>query len=185
MSTPQPEKPAAKKPVAKKSPSTAAKKPAAKKPAAKKPAGAAPKQPAPKKSETEAVPAPMPAPLPSENHYASSVASGQPTSTAARINPLALWSMILGIVNLSIGWLIPLPIGIVGIVLGHIGLSQIKRTGENGRPYAIAGLVMGYVGLALAIILISIFGVWLLAMVLSGSGAMWDYAEFPTGMMNP
>ena len=31
------------------------------------------------------------------------------------------------------------------IVLGHISLSQIKRTGEEGRPMALAGLVLGYV----------------------------------------
>jgi len=43
-------------------------------------------------------------------------------------------------------------ISIVGIVLGHIALSQIKRTGEGGRGLAIAGLVIGYIGLVLGII---------------------------------
>lgn len=42
------------------------------------------------------------------------------------------------------------PIGwIVAVVTGHMGLSEIKKTGEPGRGMAIAGLVMGYVGLAL------------------------------------
>jgi peptidyl-prolyl cis-trans isomerase B (cyclophilin B) len=43
-------------------------------------------------------------------------------------------------------------ISIVGIILGHVALSQIKRTGENGRGLAIAGLVIGYVSLAIGII---------------------------------
>ncbi len=33
----------------------------------------------------------------------------------------------------------------LGIVFGHISLSQIKRSGEEGRGMAIAGLVIGYV----------------------------------------
>lgn len=50
-----------------------------------------------------------------------------------------------------------------GIVLGHLALPQIKRTGERGRPSAIAGLVIGYlltVALIILLILSSIFG-WL------------------------
>jgi peptidyl-prolyl cis-trans isomerase B (cyclophilin B) len=33
----------------------------------------------------------------------------------------------------------------LGIIFGHISLSQIKRTGEEGRGLAVAGLVIGYV----------------------------------------
>ena len=33
----------------------------------------------------------------------------------------------------------------LGIVLGYLSLSQIKRSGEDGRGLAIAGLVVGYV----------------------------------------
>jgi peptidyl-prolyl cis-trans isomerase B (cyclophilin B) len=33
----------------------------------------------------------------------------------------------------------------LGIIFGHIALSQIKRTGEEGRGLAIAGLIIGYV----------------------------------------
>ncbi len=33
----------------------------------------------------------------------------------------------------------------LGIVFGHLSLSQIKRSGEEGRGLAIAGLVIGYV----------------------------------------
>ena len=33
----------------------------------------------------------------------------------------------------------------LGIVFGHLSLSQIRRSGEEGRGLAIAGLVIGYV----------------------------------------
>jgi Domain of unknown function (DUF4190) len=34
----------------------------------------------------------------------------------------------------------------LGIIFGHISLSQIKRSGEDGRGLAIAGTVIGYIG---------------------------------------
>lgn len=40
----------------------------------------------------------------------------------------------------------------LGIVFGHISLSQLRRSGEQGRGIAIAGLVIGYVMTALAIV---------------------------------
>ena len=42
----------------------------------------------------------------------------------------------------------------LGIVFGHLSLSQIKRTGEEGRGLAIAGLVIGYVVTVLAIMVV-------------------------------
>ncbi|MEV0669960.1 peptidylprolyl isomerase [Mycobacterium sp. NPDC050441] len=40
----------------------------------------------------------------------------------------------------------------LGIVFGHISLSQLNRSGEQGRGIAIAGLVIGYVMTALALV---------------------------------
>jgi len=42
----------------------------------------------------------------------------------------------------------------LGIVLGHIALSQIRRRNEEGRGMAIAGLVIGYVHTALWLLVI-------------------------------
>jgi peptidyl-prolyl cis-trans isomerase B (cyclophilin B) len=42
----------------------------------------------------------------------------------------------------------------LGILFGHISLSQIKRSGEEGRGLAIAGLVIGYLVTALAVLVI-------------------------------
>lgn len=42
----------------------------------------------------------------------------------------------------------------LGIIFGHISLSQIKRTGEGGRGMAIGGLVIGYVSTVGALIVL-------------------------------
>lgn len=47
-------------------------------------------------------------------------------------------------------------ISLVGIICGHIALSQIKKTGERGRGFAIAGLIIGYAAIVLTIIFIII-----------------------------
>jgi hypothetical protein len=39
----------------------------------------------------------------------------------------------------------------LGVIFGHMALSQINRTGEGGRGLAVAGLVIGYVGCGLAL----------------------------------
>lgn len=36
---------------------------------------------------------------------------------------------------------------LAAVIMGHVALSQIKRTGEGGRGLAIAGLILGYLGL--------------------------------------
>ena len=45
----------------------------------------------------------------------------------------------------------------LGIVFGHIALSQIKRGGEEGRGLAIAGLVIGYVFTVMGIVFVVIW----------------------------
>lgn len=42
----------------------------------------------------------------------------------------------------------------IGNYFGHIGLSQINRTGEGGRGLALAGPILGHFGLAAWIVLI-------------------------------
>ncbi|EMY34945.1 peptidyl-prolyl cis-trans isomerase [Arthrobacter crystallopoietes BAB-32] len=74
--------------------------------------------------------------------------AGYPPAQPNRTNPLAIASLISSFF-----------ISILGIVLGHIALSQIKRTGEGGRGLAIAGLIIGYVSLVAGILIfISIMG---------------------------
>lgn len=45
----------------------------------------------------------------------------------------------------------------LAIVFGHIGLAQIRRTGEEGRGLAVAGLVIGYTALGLLVLWLLFF----------------------------
>ena len=102
------------------------------------------------------------------------------TPTAQPNNRMALTSLISGIVawvlwilllcfNLTIGFVfslatfglagicfgivgfLPVIPWIIGVVTGHLGISQIGGTGEGGKGMAIAGLIMGYLGLVLTL----------------------------------
>lgn len=65
----------------------------------------------------------------------------------SRTNTMSILALVFGVVG-----------SLLGIVFGHVALSQIKRTGEAGRGLAIAGLVVGYVQL----------GVWVLILIIAG-----------------
>lgn len=80
------------------------------------------------------------------------------TGAAARMNVLAIVSLVTSILGFSL----------VGIVTGHIGLSQIKKTGEDGRGLAIAGLVIGYLSIAALVLFILFFGAAFIAAAMSG-----------------
>ena len=57
-----------------------------------------------------------------------------------RTNPLAIAALVCGLF-----------IGPLGVIFGHIALSQIKRTGDEGKGLAIAGLSIGYLYTAITI----------------------------------
>ena len=111
------------------------------------------------------------------------------TSTAptAPTTQLSLWSMITGIAALTVGWVIPLPFGIAAVILGHIGLVQVKKTGEQGRTYAITGLVTGYVSIAIGIVVAILAVLFFSALFIGGMRyGTWDHMpDFGGGMMFP
>jgi uncharacterized protein YacL len=59
---------------------------------------------------------------------------------------------VLAIVSLVSAFFVSL----VAIITGHIALSQIRRTGEQGRGLAIAGLVIGYVSILVGVVVLII-----------------------------
>jgi hypothetical protein len=77
-------------------------------------------------------------------------ADDTPQWRAQQTNPLAIASMVCGMVALVLG-----PLAILAIVFGHIARRQVYRTGEGGRGMATAGLILGYlvlvVGTALTV----------------------------------
>lgn len=88
--------------------------------------------------------------------YPAAPAYGAPAG--AKTNTLAIVSLIASISGFII---LPFIGSIVGIITGHMSLSQIKRTGEGGRGMGLAGTIVGWVGLALAIIGTIIFFAWI------------------------
>jgi hypothetical protein len=94
--------------------------------------------------------------------------------------------MITGIASLTVGWVIPLPFGVAAVILGHIGMSQVKKTGEQGRTYALTGLVTGYVSIAIGIIAIVLITLFFGALLLAGLGyGFGNMPQFGGGMMFP
>jgi hypothetical protein len=89
-----------------------------------------------------------------------------------------------------IGFVAVFFIALAGIILGHVALGQIKRTGERGHGFALGAAILGYVFLAfqiIAIIAVVVFSVAGLAGVaLMGTGATQTVAQacsqFSTGM---
>lgn len=67
-------------------------------------------------------------------------------------NSLAVVALVCGIL-----------VAPLGILFGHLSLSQIKRTGEEGRGLAIAGLVVGYVLTALTIVVVVVGVLFMMA----------------------
>jgi len=45
-------------------------------------------------------------------------------------------------------------ISLAGIIMGHIALGQVKKTGERGRGFALAGTIIGYVSLVATILVL-------------------------------
>jgi uncharacterized membrane protein len=58
------------------------------------------------------------------------------TSAPAKLNTLAVVAVIFAFV-----------FSLVGVILGHVSLNQIKKNGERGRNWAIWALVLSYLGL--------------------------------------
>ncbi|MGO4593738.1 DUF4190 domain-containing protein [Leifsonia sp. 2TAF2] len=79
---------------------------------------------------------PQPLPPQQQPQYAQPYGSGQPGWNTMSI----------------VAFVATFFISIVGIILGFIALSQIKRTGEQGRGLALAAIIIGFVALALGII---------------------------------
>ncbi|HEU5223964.1 MAG TPA: DUF4190 domain-containing protein [Candidatus Lumbricidophila sp.] len=86
-------------------------------------------------------PAPPAPPAPQAPSYAPTPGAPQFAPAAPKTNTMA----IVAIITVWFG-------GLWGIIFGHIGLSQIKKSRENGRGLAVAALIIGYVGVILGAI---------------------------------
>lgn len=83
-------------------------------------------------------------------------------------NGLAIAAMIVSIVGLAaictygVGSILISP---VGAILGHVARRQIRERDEQGAGMAKAGIIMGWVGLALGLLVVAAFivFVWFMA----------------------
>lgn len=76
---------------------------------------------------------------------------GGPIVQAGQTEPLAIWSLVLGILSmLCCTFLI---VGAGAVVTGHLALSSLKKNPtRQGRGMAIAGLVMGYLSIVIGVL---------------------------------
>jgi peptidyl-prolyl cis-trans isomerase B (cyclophilin B) len=71
-------------------------------------------------------------------------------------NGLAIASLVLSLT----GFLAPLGVtGLLGVILGHIALSQIKKSNgfEQGRGLALTGVIVGYVCLGFSLLVLALY----------------------------
>jgi hypothetical protein len=75
--------------------------------------------------------------------------SGPPATmrpSQARTNVTAILALVFGVCG-----------SFLGVIFGHIALTQIERTGERGRKQALAGVILGYLGPAIFFIYLIFF----------------------------
>ncbi|MBX6748499.1 MAG: DUF4190 domain-containing protein [Micromonosporaceae bacterium] len=80
-------------------------------------------------------------------------------------NGLALTSMILSLVGLVT--CLAIPVSTVGAILGHIGLKQIRETGQDGETYAKVGIIVGWI--ATGLVLLGVLGFVLYIFVIAAA----------------
>jgi hypothetical protein len=87
-----------------------------------------------------------------------------PYPAQAVTNRFAIMALIFSLAGFVVGVLT-----IVGIILGHRSLSEIKRTGEGGKGAATAALIIGYLQLGGWVVLIGLYALFALAAGASNS----------------
>lgn len=109
-------------------------------------------------STQTAAPQYAPQPVPASNYAYSQ----QPT---APTEGLAIASLIVSLATLLFTGGV---LSFVGAILGHIALSNIKKTGKGGRGMAIAGIAVGWAASAF----------WIVAAVLIFAAASRGYGYY-------
>ena len=67
-----------------------------------------------------------------------------------RLNPAAVVAVVLSLV-----WFYGLA-SVTAVVLGHVSLRQIDRSGDRGRGLAVTALVIGYLGLVMTVVFLTL-----------------------------
>ncbi|MEW9548589.1 DUF4190 domain-containing protein [Nonomuraea sp. NPDC050783] len=105
--------------------------------------------------------------LPPSGGYGYNNPYGAPPPPSRPTNGMAVASLVLGIVGMISCGLT----SIVGVILGHIALNRIKRSGEEGQGLAVGGLVTSYVMIVINVLLLIWFGGMILSIIGLGAAA--------------
>lgn len=83
---------------------------------------------------------------------------GPPGPQGPRVNPLAIVSLVLGILSIPgcCCWFTSAPMAVAGLACGIIGMAKIRNSPQmwQGQGLAIAGVVCSTVGIVLALLAI-------------------------------
>ena len=71
----------------------------------------------------------------------------QPASSSGKWNVLSIVAFVISLLGFNI----------IAVILGFIGLSQIKKTGERGRGLALWAIILGFVSIVIGIIFWIVF----------------------------
>jgi hypothetical protein len=108
----------------------------------------------PAQSSTPPAPQPPPPTYPAyqtpPNPYVATGYPGAPYAVSRPTNGLALASMILSLVGLVT--CLAIPVSTVGAILGHVGLKQIRESGQDGETYAKVGIIIGWIATGLVVV---------------------------------
>jgi len=100
-------------------------------------------------------------PVPQPNPY-STPAAPPPYSSSSY--PTAPRTNVLAIISLIAAFVFPL----AGVITGHIALSQIRQTGEQGHGLAKAGLILSYVFIAIGFVIAILYIIFVVVLVSTG-----------------
>ena len=92
---------------------------------------------------SDATPPPVGQPVPPAG-YAQPLPPVQPG-----FNVLAIIAFVISLIGFNV----------IAIILGAIGLSQIKKSGERGRGFALAGIWIGAISIVLGILIFIVIAV--------------------------
>jgi hypothetical protein len=130
-------------------------------------------------------PAPEPQPLGALHYPDMAVQQTAPPYAVAPPYPMAPVTMVYAMPpqrtnSMAIAALVSsLVLAPLGIIFGHIALSQIKRTNEDGKGLAIAGLVIGYLFTGFALLWFISVGLFLGALGAAVNDSNYNSATTP------
>ncbi|WP_411700995.1 DUF4190 domain-containing protein [Conyzicola sp.] len=85
--------------------------------------------------------------------------------------PTAPRTNVLAIISLVAAFVMP----VVGVITGHIAMSQIRRTGEQGEGLAKAGLILSYVFIALGILAVIAYIIFFVVLISASEYSNSDF----------